>query len=127
MKTVYSYDENGCFSGETVAQESPLEDGVFLMPAMSTELAPPSCQEGSIQKFDGYEWSIVDAPKPEDNSALILILSAKSALNKSDITLLRCIEGGVEFPEEWKTYRNELRAIISGNGSTELPEIPDYP
>lgn len=41
MKTVYQADRAGWFVGLTMADESPLEPGVFHVPAMASEEAPP--------------------------------------------------------------------------------------
>lgn len=127
MKTVYSYDEvTGFYNGETLAQESPLEKDVLLIPAFSTKIAPPKCGKNQIAKFDGSSWSLVDKPIQENHSELVLVLKAKSELAKSDLTVLRCYENGVSLPEEWKKYRQELRDIVSGSNK-ELPSTPDYP
>jgi hypothetical protein len=55
---------------------------------------------------------------------------ARVELEKSDITLLRCIENAIIVPAEWAAYRQDLRAIISelsGDASQGLPVKPAYP
>ncbi|KMN20311.1 hypothetical protein [Pseudomonas weihenstephanensis] len=56
--------------------------------------------------------------------------SAQRALDKSDMTILRCYEGNVIVPAAWVMYRKELRSIISasmGDAALELPVTPEYP
>lgn len=53
-------------------------------------------------------------------------IALMNLMDKTDKTLLRCIESGVEIPEEWISYRQHLRAIITtGNGDP--PTAPPYP
>jgi len=53
-------------------------------------------------------------------------LDVMNILDKSDRTVLRCIENGISIPSAWITYRQELREIIS-SGTGEPPEAPPYP
>lgn len=64
------------------------------------------------------------------NQAAQAILDLKSqaqkALDKSDLTALRCIKAGVTFPAEWQAYVKALRGVVdTGNGP--LPSQPAYP
>ena len=63
-KTVYQYDDNGYFLYETVADESPLEPGVYLYPRNTTEKKPPLGDTGQTAKFDGEDWNLVESEQP---------------------------------------------------------------
>ena len=54
---------------------------------------------------------------------------AQVALDKSDITVLRCVSASVAVPSAWQTYRTALRAIVNGTDktSTSLPVTPSFP
>jgi hypothetical protein len=58
-----------------------------------------------------------------------LIDTAKQALTKTDMVVIRCSIAGISFPVEWKNYVLALRAIVNGTDttSTELPAQPSYP
>lgn len=64
------------------------------------------------------------------NAALFVSLpyQAQTALNRSDVTMLRCIEAGIAVPSAWNTYRKALRAISTGldKTSTTLPVQPPF-
>ncbi len=50
------------YLGASQADESPLEPGVFLVPAYSTESEPPAVVDGQRAVFDG-EWRVEAIPK----------------------------------------------------------------
>lgn len=54
--------------------------------------------------------------------------AAQAALDRSDITIIRCYEHAVPAPAAWATYRGALRAIVAGGPtSAALPVQPAYP
>jgi len=56
--------------------------------------------------------------------------TARAALAKSDLTVMRCTENSIVVPIAWATYRSALRAILgapSGDPNQPLPVRPDYP
>jgi hypothetical protein len=65
MTTIYNYhQETGIFVGIDVADPSPLEPGVFLVPAYATTEAPPACGDGQHQVFRDGGWVVEDIPQP---------------------------------------------------------------
>jgi len=55
---------------------------------------------------------------------------AQAALDKSDVTIIRCAESNVRVPAEWTAYRKSLRSIIAaykGDPAKPLPVRPEYP
>ena len=57
---VYNYDYNGVFLSATEADESPLERGVFLIPANATKIEPPVEVFGKVRVFHEGKWANVD-------------------------------------------------------------------
>lgn len=61
---VYQYSTAGLYQGETEADESPLEPGIWLMPARTTTVAPPAeIPEGRWPRWSGVAWELVNKPK----------------------------------------------------------------
>lgn len=69
-KQVSQLDADGFFVGVTVADESPLEAGVFLMPAGAIDAPVPVIPEGQRAKWNGvwvFEEIQKSEPEPEPN------------------------------------------------------------
>lgn len=64
MKTVYQTDAAGYYVGPTTADESPLEKGVYLMPAGCVEAVPPPLGEGRRARWAGDRWMVEASPEP---------------------------------------------------------------
>jgi hypothetical protein len=81
-KQVSQLDTGGYFVCLTVADESPLEPGVFLMPAGTVDAPPPEIPEGQRAKWaDG--WVFEDIPQPDtapEAPATILTYAQKRAV-----------------------------------------------
>jgi hypothetical protein len=59
-----------------------------------------------------------------------LQLSAKYALQDTDMAAIRCFKAGVAFPQDWVDYVDSLRMIVrtvSGDPASALPAKPDFP
>ena len=92
-KIVFQLDRAGLYLGETVADESPLEPGVFLMPARTIAQAPPaSWPDDKWPRWNGATWDMVtraqSAPVSEQLSALL----AKAADLQAEIVALQAAQ-----------------------------------
>lgn len=66
VKTVYNYDPNtGEYLGPESAYESPMEPGVYLMPAHSTETVPPEAGGHQAAVYCDGVWSLVEDHRGE--------------------------------------------------------------
>lgn len=62
-KTVYQLSRAGLFAGETVADESPMEPGVWLMPAGAITTAPPAeWPDDQWPRWNGTAWELIPRP-----------------------------------------------------------------
>ncbi|NCC86063.1 MAG: DUF4376 domain-containing protein [Clostridia bacterium] len=82
------------YMGEGVADPSPLEPGVYLIPANATATAPPTAMSGKVRVWRG-EWQFEDARAaepldPEYEPSLEEVKAAK-------LTAIRASRHAVEF------------------------------
>lgn len=82
-KVCFQFNHSGLLLGETVADESPLEPGVFLLPACSTFTEPPAnVPDGKWPRWNGSTWDMVTKPTPaNDNNDPVAKLQAFLAAN----------------------------------------------
>lgn len=64
MKIVSQLDESGYFVGEAIAHESPLQPGVYLIPAGAVDRAPPKTEPGKRYRPWGTGWRGEEVPAP---------------------------------------------------------------
>lgn len=58
---IYNYHSiTGEYLGESIADESPLEPGVCLIPAHATAEAPPQARTGQIARYLDNAWRVVE-------------------------------------------------------------------
>lgn len=69
-KTVYQTDHAGLYQGPVEADESPLEPGVFHLPARAVEVAPPETwPDDKWPRWSGAGWDLVNKPAPDAEAA----------------------------------------------------------
>lgn len=96
----YQYDLAGMYVGVTEADESPLEPGVYLLPARCT-LVPPPAEVPADQwpRWDGVKWRLVNRPVPANDNEKIDPLEKLRAFltNNPDVAeLLQSNDGGAD-------------------------------
>lgn len=64
-KVVYQTDFNGVYVGPTLADPSPLEPGVWLIPAGCVEVPPPAVDAGFIAVWRDGDWQVMRLPSEE--------------------------------------------------------------
>lgn len=78
-------------------------------------------------RWDGDNIIPQALPEPTaDQLKATLIAKAQSALDKSDVTIIRCMENDTSVPVEWAQYRETLREIVA-SGTGNVPAQPAYP
>ena len=58
MKIVYHFDENGAYCGASEACRSPLEEEVYLIPAMATDIMPPASGKNECPVWENGKWTL---------------------------------------------------------------------
>ena len=95
MKTYNYIADTGIFYAEGVADESPLEPGVFLIPAHATTIAPPEVTEPEVAVFKDGGWSVELLPPPPEPEPVplpappkpLVELTPEEKLAKSGLTV----------------------------------------
>jgi hypothetical protein len=82
---IYNYDTNGIYTCDSLADESPLEAGIFLMPANSTEIAPPELTEGNQAIFIAGAWMVQAIPAPDQPVEPVLTAEELNEQAKANI------------------------------------------
>lgn len=80
-KPVYQYDLAGLFVGQTEADESPLEPGVFLIPARCVEVEPPEFSGDHWPRWNGAKWELIEVSPANDNQPASPVDKLRDFLN----------------------------------------------
>jgi hypothetical protein len=68
-KVVYQTNASGIFVGPCLADESPLEQGVWLIPAGCVDAPPPDVPDGSQARWNHTEWVVEPIPSQDSGQA----------------------------------------------------------
>ncbi len=112
---IYHFNSvTGSLCGQGVADESPLEPGVYLIPANATTIPPISCPEGSELFFENGEWQIREIPAqpdPEDVPSVLPNPSDQRRLAfqlEADVLFFKAQRGEATM-EAWLAKVDEIR------------------
>lgn len=82
--TAYQHDADGFFLGVTDADASPLEPGVFLVPALCTLTPPPTeIPQGLFPRWSGTEWQLVAHTATPADQPSVAVAKLKSFLTRN--------------------------------------------
>jgi hypothetical protein len=123
---VFSYNpESMEFVGITDAFESPLEPGVFLLPANSTAVAPPDFDSVTqICTFNGADWTLTDRPLPEPDP-----VKTPEEIHAEKVSAL--LNGRVQllYLSDWMIIRHQDELLAGATPTltaTKLTAVLDY-
>jgi len=147
MKIYHYHPDSAAYLGDSTADESPLEPGVFLVPAHATVIPPPEVAEGKQAVFTGARWILQPIPQPEaapPPPALTEAQLATVAIDKRDKLLANAtlamapLQDAVELDDatpaevvllkQWKQYRVAINRVPQQDGfphAITWPAAPD--
>ena len=116
MKIHNYHPDTKLYTNTVEADESPLEPGVFLIPANATDIAPPKLAAGQSARFIDVDWEVIDEPTiPEPTPEQVQAAKnsvARQYLYQTDWYVIRQTETGEAIPADVLTKRAEARASI---------------
>lgn len=146
-------DSAGVYIGPVLADESPLEKGVFLFPAGAVDYSPPSVPVDFYAQWTGADFSILPLPQPAPppapepltveqtialyEDALDAHLDAVAKADRWRDRFTFAVRAGYENPWQAKakafgTWMDDcnarayaLLAAVTA-GTTELPTVEDF-
>lgn len=132
-KTVYNYDpDTGEYLGTETAYESPQEPGVYLMPAHSTETAPPETGEHQAAVYSDGAWTLVedhrgevwyDTATQERHEIKVLDEAIPETWTRSEPTDREAIWNGVAWKVPFAVLKERKQHEIWGAGDAVLAAV----
>lgn len=95
------------------------------MTLTKTIVTPAGCTRVNMTSNEEAAFIADQSSAAVAQSAQVLKIAAHRALERSDMTAIRCFKAGILFPQEWQDYVTALRAIVNG-GAGPLPAQPEF-
>lgn len=120
---IYNYHPlTHVFISEGEADRSPLEEGVWLIPADATDIAPPKIPVGMQAVWEGDKWRTENIPAPtpapqppeptEADKLRSCKLEASGYLYETDYTQLPDAAASLANKAEFDSFRTEVRKLV---------------
>jgi hypothetical protein len=87
MKIFHYHPETGAFLGDGVADPSPLEPGVWLIPAHATAEEPPAHEDDEQLVWADAAWQVQLIPEPEPEPEPAPVLTPEQKLEAAGLTV----------------------------------------
>lgn len=131
-KPVSQLDPDGYYVGETLADESPLEPGVWHIPGGAIDVPAPQTPEGHRAKWLNNDWIFEEIPPPpepyvptaQDKMNLCKVM-VKGMLIESDYTQALDVKDKLVNYDDFVSYRAQLRDLYFN--PVEEPVFPTPP
>ena len=121
-KTIYHFDANtGAYTTNSLADISPLETNVFLIPQFATDIPPPAYDaKTQIVVFVNGAWSIQNLPKPkiinlleEAKQIQINLVQSSCAKNISEGFISTALGKEYRYPSQQSDQANLTANVLS--------------
>ena len=131
MKLVSQLDADGYYVGPAIAQRSPLEPGVFLIPGGAVDAAPPVVPQGGRARWsDGWVFEDIPAPESDPAPTLDQIRADKIAqIDRARDTALEdgFLFGGVRYDcDDLSVQRITGAAVLGIAGRLDWVQAPTW-
>lgn len=113
-KFVSTISDDGYYVGPAVADESPLEPGVWMIPAGAVDLPPPEVPAGKRAKYNGARFVLEPlpappAPTPEQIAEAVRLRRSSAYQNEADPLFFKAQRGEATM-DEWRAKVEEIKA-----------------
>lgn len=115
---IYHFDKGGAYIGSSVAEMSPLEPEVPLVPAFATLLEPPAAGPGQIAVFMDGAWALGEIAVEGDAPVVLPALTEQEQI----ATFTRAVQSMLDAKARSMGYDNIFTAVTYADE----PAVPSF-